>query len=102
MTTAQMLCETKMAEVAVGLIPAMPASATPILDFGSGNDWLFTVETQQVGQDGLLAVRVVVEQNPEMVSRPVSFALLRWMIDPSYQATSGSTSEAGGSSTPSI
>ena len=102
LTTAQILCETKMAEIVCGMLPAMTTTDSPIVDAGSGNDWLYAVETQPVaGQDGLLAVRVIVQQNPEFVFRPASFALVRWIIDPNSQTTSGSTSTAssGGTST---
>jgi hypothetical protein len=101
LTTAQILCETKVAEIVTGLIPAVSVSAAPIVDAGSGNDWQYTIETQPVGQPGLLAVRVTVQQNPEYASRPASFALVRWMIDPNSQTTTGST-ETTGSATGSL
>jgi hypothetical protein len=93
-TTAQILCETKVSEILTGMLPPVATSASPIVDIGSGNDWLYTVETQQVGQEGLLSIRVVVEQNPDLVSRPVSFALVRWIIDPNSQLSTGTTSSS--------
>jgi type II secretion system protein I len=92
LTTAQILCETKMAEIVSGLLPATATTPAPILDVESGNDWLYAVETEQVGQEGLLAVRVIVQQNPDLVSRPVSFYLVRWMIDPQAQVAGSATS----------
>jgi general secretion pathway protein I len=91
LTTAQILCETKMAEIVTGLLPSTPVSDSPILDAGSGSDWLYAVESQPVGQEGLLAIRVVVQQNPEFASRPASFSLVRWIIDPNFQATTTTT-----------
>jgi hypothetical protein len=94
LSTAQILCETKVSEILTGMLPPVATSAAPIVDIGSGNDWLYTVETQQVGQEGLLSIRVVVEQNPDLVSRPVSFALVRWIIDPNSQLSTGTTSSS--------
>jgi hypothetical protein len=90
-TTAQILCETKMAELVTGMVPAQATSAAPILDVGDGNEWLYQIETQQVDQQGLLAVRVVVQQNPDVFSRPASFALVRWIIDPNSQSMGSTT-----------
>jgi prepilin-type N-terminal cleavage/methylation domain-containing protein len=94
LTTAQILCETKMAELAAGMLAPIPVTEAAILDVGTGDDWYYSIETQSIGQEGLLAVRVVVQQNPQLVSRPVSFSLIRWMIDP--QQISSSTDTTGG------
>ncbi len=99
LTTAQILCETKIAELVTGMLPAVATPAAPIADVGSGNDWLYSIEIEQVGQDGLLSMRVIVQQNPEIVSRSASFALVRWMIDPNSQTTTGSTSTTASGST---
>jgi type II secretion system protein I len=95
MTTAQILCETKVSEIVTGMLPAISTAPTPIVDAGSGNDWLYSVETQQIGVDGLLAVRVMVQQNPELVARPATFVLVRWMIDPNQQPLTGTTVDTG-------
>ena len=93
LTTAQILCETKMAEIVTGLLPCTPITEAPIQDAGSGTDWLYAIETQTIDQQGLISVRVTVQQNPDFASRPVSFSLVRWMIDPNSQTTTTSSSE---------
>lgn len=99
LTTAQMLCETKMAEIVTGLLPTTAIAEAPIQDVGTGNDWLYTVQTQTIDQQGLISIRVTVQQNPDYASRPVSFSLVRWMIDPNSQTTTNSTSETTSGST---
>jgi type II secretion system protein I len=91
LTTAQILCETKMAELVTGLIPATTTPPAPMVEIGSGNDWLYAVESQPIGQQGLLSVRVIVQQNPELVSRPASFMLTRWITDPNSLITTDPT-----------
>lgn len=99
LTTAQMLCETKMNEVVMGMLPALGTAPTPIPEMGNGNEWLYSIETQQVALQGLLAVRVTVQQNSEVFSRPATFSLMRWMIDPSTQSTTTGSSTDTSSST---
>jgi type II secretion system protein I len=95
LTTAQILCETKMAEIVTGMLPTTPIAEAPILDAGTGNDWLYAIETQTIDQQGLISIRVTVQQNPAFASRPVSFSLVRWMIDPNSQSTTTSESTSG-------
>jgi type II secretion system protein I len=99
LTTAQILCETKMAELVTGLTPPVATSLAPMADVASGEEWLYSVETQPLGQDGLLAVRVEVQQNPEVFTRPARFSLIRWMIDPNMTATLGTDASSTTSST---
>ena len=99
LTTAQILCETKMSEIVIGLLPTTPIAEAPIQDVGMGNDWLYAIETQMIDQAGLISIRVTVQQNPDYVSRPVSFSLVRWMIDPNSQSTTTSSSETTSGST---
>ena len=80
-TTAQMLCETKMAELEIGFQPLQAVDATPVEDLEFQEDWLYSLLIEQVDGQGLVSVRVLVEQNPLIYSRPVTFELTRWMID---------------------
>lgn len=98
-TTAQIHCESLMAQVSSGLLPAQTTVDVPINDPNSPDEWLYSIVTQPVDQNGLLAVQVTVTQNPQLYVRPVSFAALRWMIDPNSTETENSTDPSSTSTT---
>lgn len=108
LTTAQLHCETKINEIVAGLIPAQTITQVPIEDgIQSQGEWLYSILVQQVDQEGLISVTVTVEQSPDVVARPLAFALTRWMIDPMMEtlestmtqgAASGSAASGGMSS----
>jgi general secretion pathway protein I len=108
-STAQRLCETKMAEIAAGLILPEAVTSTPVEDYCEQDEWLYSIQIEQVNSEGMIAVWVTVEQNSAVVSRPVSFTLVRWMMDPevalanqsatSSQTTSPSTGSQGSTTT---
>lgn len=75
----QILAEGKMAELTAGFQLLDPILRTPL---EVAPDWLYTVDVQPVDQQGLLAVSVTVERDPQFTSRPVSVTLYRWMVDP--------------------
>ena len=79
LTTAQLLCESKSAELAAGIEPIQSLSGTP---FDNENKWVYSIEIGEVDQDGLVAVAVLVQQNVESAEKPVSFSLVRWIKDP--------------------
>lgn len=78
---AQLLCEAKLAEILAGIEPPEPAQGVP---FGTGQvpDWLYSVEVAALDVDGLIEVRVTVEQDLPPEYRPVRWTLVRWMVDP--------------------
>ena len=99
LTKAQLICESTVAEVQLGFLPLQTVGPVPVSDLQYQLEWLYTVTVQPIDQEGLTAVLVRVEQNPEMFSRPVSFSLTRWMIDPSAAVlTEESATTTGGSS----
>ncbi len=79
---AQILCDTKMAEVSAGVLPLQSTAATPI---DENPDWLFSVEIGQTAVNGLLSVTVTVQQAPTVTLNPTPFSLMRWLPDPDYQ-----------------
>ena len=83
LTTAQIYCETKMSEVAAGVVDLSLSGREPLDEFG---EWLCAIETAALDQQELVAVTVTVSQDPDQFSRPVSFTMTRWMIDPAYAA----------------
>ncbi len=104
LSIAQVFCEAKINEIAAGLLPLQSMGSTPIEEIAALNSdapWLYAVEVQEIDQQGLVAVRVTVSQDPDVKFRPVSFSLVRWMIDPAQQemTDTGSTgSSTGGTS----
>ena len=82
MTTAQLLCESTMAEIQLGFLPVQAAGPVQVTDPEYQQEWMYSIVVEPIDQEGLTSVWVQVEQNPEIFSRPVSFALTRWMIDP--------------------
>jgi hypothetical protein len=112
LTTAQLLCESKMAEISAGIVPAEPVLR---MQDEFDPEWVYSIEQQIIEQPGLLAIRVTVEKDIDVDQRPISFSLVRWIPDPSMAlmpqemtsestttggTTSGSTSQStGGMST---
>ncbi|MHB8956807.1 MAG: type II secretion system protein, partial [Pirellulaceae bacterium] len=80
LTTAQLLAESMVAEITAGVTAADPIDGV-IEEFG-GFRWQYVVQIEQVDQQGLLAVAVTVREDKELSEKPVSYALVRWMIDP--------------------
>ncbi|MFV1964353.1 MAG: prepilin-type N-terminal cleavage/methylation domain-containing protein [Pirellulaceae bacterium] len=91
LTTAQLLCETKMAEISAGLIPPEVVTSAPIEEWGEQDAWYYSIQVDPVDQQGMLSIWVVVEQNSAIYSRPVSYQLTRWMIDPKRAALESTT-----------
>ncbi len=90
-TKAQLLCESKMSEVVSGFTPAVPISDAAFDSVNTGSEtaandtgqWTYSIETESLSDDGLIAVTVSVTQTtPAPNQRPVGFKLVRWMIDP--------------------
>lgn len=96
LTTAQMYCESKMAEIAAGADIAQPVSSTPIDTEG---EWMYSVEIAAIQQEGLVSITVTVEQNRDPADRPVRFSIQRWIQDPGvdYSAEeTGTTTDSSG------
>lgn len=82
-TTAQLLAESKMAEIAAGVILPDTVYQEPADEMG---EWLCSVEALPIDQEGLLGVQVLVEQDPAFTTQPVSFKLTRWIVDPQVES----------------
>jgi hypothetical protein len=87
---AQLLCETKLAEIAAGITPPDPVPDTPWqgaseLEIETNDEWRYSVEVESTGLDGLLAVRVTVTQDRPAEKKPVSVSLVRWVVDPGLE-----------------
>ena len=93
LTTAQILCESVMSEITAGILAPQPVTLAPVDDPQHMNDWVYTIEVQPVGQDGLLTVAVTVGKNPSVYPQPVTTTLVRWMIDPEVLMSMSSSYE---------
>ena len=102
---AQLLCESKLAEVVSGIAPASAidkAPFDPTTEAAAVDDpnWVYSIATdsQSPGIQGLISVRVTVTKDIPAAQRPVEFSLVRWMPDPNAQQESSSgTSGSSGS-----
>jgi type II secretion system protein I len=88
LTQAQLLCESKMAEVLAGLAPPEPENDVPFdpeLDLADP-DWVYSTEVNTLDEEGLLEIRVTVTKEASGARQPVRVALVCWMIDPEVEA----------------
>lgn len=79
-TEAAIHCDTKMAEVAAGVLSLDSVSGSTISD---APNWVYSVDVQPASQLGLLVVTVTVKQSNNSIS-PVSMSIVRFMPDPDY------------------
>ena len=85
MTNAQLMCESKLNELVAGVIPIAAATQQPVEDIGLVDLWYYSVALTQLETQGLVAVQVMVEKGIEPGQRPVTFSLMRWMVDPALE-----------------
>ncbi|MCH8922709.1 MAG: prepilin-type N-terminal cleavage/methylation domain-containing protein [Planctomycetes bacterium] len=79
-TKAQLLCESKLAEISAGITPAAEISgAVSEVDDG----WRYSVDIEPVDElEGLVRLRVTFVENVPDRKQPVQFSLMRWIRDP--------------------
>jgi len=80
LTKAQILCESTMEEIVAGILPAEAVTASV---YENDPDWVYSVTTNYLDQEGLIEVRVMVEQVNTDALYPLTTSLTRWMMDPS-------------------
>lgn len=98
LTDGQRICSNLMNEIAAGVTPPESVSGATCME---DETWLYSVTAEPTDVEGLLSVTVMVEQDPQYVSRPHSFSLVRWVVDPaSAIEDSSSSTAAGGTSAP--
>ncbi len=103
---AQLICESKMAEIVAGAELPETVQGLPVetIEVPGETGWLYSIEVSETGQPGLISVAVTVVQDIPSQSRPVQCTLVRWMLDPSLQwasleqdtESSGASSSSGG------
>ncbi|QDU99228.1 hypothetical protein Pla8534_71410 [Lignipirellula cremea] len=86
LTTAQLLCESRLNELTAGVTPIETVQDAPLeLD----PSWLHAVSLRQIQTQGLVEIRVVVYREPQAGARPLEFALVRWIPDPGITIDEG-------------
>lgn len=99
LTQAQLLSESKLAEITSGLAPPEPEQGAPVEPIDEEEDeepeWQYSVEVTSVGEDGLLEVRVTVTKDLPTEQRPVEFTLVRWMVESSGEGEGSMVIESG-------
>ena len=88
--TAQILCDSSVAEIRCGSLPLENVSKAPI---ASAQSWLYSVTIKPAQLNGLLAIEVIVEQD-DTVTQPISFSITRYMPDPDYEESVEAREEA--------
>ena len=79
---AQILCDTKMAEIASGVLPLQNNSGSSVPE---NPNWVYSVEVQSSNLEGLLSVTVTVQQSPSVTSFATPFSVTRLMPDPNFE-----------------
>ncbi len=84
-TEAALLCDSKMAEVAAGVLPVQGASLTTLPE---NPKWNYSIDVQPSSQLGLLTVTVTVRQATD-AAVPISMSVVRLMPDPDFDPSEG-------------
>ncbi|HUT11977.1 MAG TPA: prepilin-type N-terminal cleavage/methylation domain-containing protein [Thermoguttaceae bacterium] len=85
LTKAQLLCESKMAEITSGYAESTPVDNQPLETadaFIRGEiPWVYSIQQEPCAEEeGLIVVRVIVKQDLPPEKRPVTFVLDRWLL----------------------
>jgi type II secretion system protein I len=101
LTRAELLCESKMAEIVSGYTSPESVQQATIenADADDSSPWVYSIDVQTVDQ-GLLAVCVTVQHDSPTSPRPLSFSLTRWIPDPEATSSDSSNSSSTESTSP--
>ncbi|MEW4455854.1 hypothetical protein AB1L30_24510 [Bremerella sp. JC817] len=112
LTEAQMIAETVMEEIALGLIPPDPVTDMNVsmtsdlsaLAVEQDTPWVYSIAWETAPVDGLIMVMVQVRRaGAQSAGENDSFQVVRWMRDPSLEleeipeTSDGAPTEVGGS-----
>lgn len=105
MTQAELLAESILAKVRIGIIEMESAFDVPITNISNRNDtisdtnavtegslsdilWLYTLEITNLDDDGLVELAVTVRQNLPEEQQPAACRLVRWFaVEPETEET---------------
>ena len=83
LSAAQLLADSLTAEISAS--STTPKSTEGVVEQFGGSSWAYTVQVNQVEQQGLLGILVTVRENLDQSRQGVTFSLVRWMIDPQVE-----------------
>jgi general secretion pathway protein I len=83
LTTAQLLCESKLEEIAAGVYAPESVGNVP---FETDPRWSYSIEVGSLDTQNLIQVTVSAQQIDGSRLIPLSFSLTRWMLDPTLEA----------------
>ena len=81
LTKAQMYCQAVMDLLDAGLLTMTPVTDAPL---ELNPDWTYSIQSEPLQTEGLLAVQVTVQRIPSDEQRAMGVTLTRWMLDPEY------------------
>jgi Tfp pilus assembly protein PilV len=97
LSTAEVLCETKMAELLAGAVPMASVQEEPLEDRPG---WVVSIETAPTLHAGLTAVQVTVAEEVVPPAKPRQFSLVRWVRTPRPAAAETQATETQVTSPP--
>jgi prepilin-type N-terminal cleavage/methylation domain-containing protein len=95
LTHAQLICESKLAEITAGIV--LP-EAVSYAQYEYDPEWVYSVELAAVDVPGLVLLRVTVGQNLLPTQRPVEFSLTRLIQDPGVELPEAQSIDTGSDS----
>lgn len=78
---AQLLADSRLAEVTAGALPLQSVSDAPCEE---DPDWTYSIEVGDADRPGLKLVEVTVQQDSNLVAKPLSLKVARWLVDPAF------------------
>lgn len=97
MTQAQLLCESKLAEITAGILVPDPVEGAalqmPEDPLGAPTKWLYSIRRENTEEQGLDLVWVTVSQNLEAQKQPVQFSMCRWIPETGVETSQETGSE---------
>jgi hypothetical protein len=95
LTQAQLLCESKLAEVMAGLMLPEAVHGVPC---ETDPSWLYSIDVQPLDMPGIVVLSVTVSQDVPANLRPAEFTLVRWVQDPALVLADEVPTEEGSTS----
>lgn len=79
---SNILCDSKMAELAAGVLPLETTGTQTITE---NSAWNYSIDVESSAHPGLLVATVTVTQSEQQTLQPVSLSIVRFLPDPDYE-----------------
>lgn len=90
---ATLVAESILAQIAAGVLP--PDAVTEAA-YEDDKNWIYSVASESVGEDGLLSVKVSVRNTNDTAGKFGSVALTRWITNPDLTLAEEESQSMGG------